>query len=84
MFIRILMSPKKGTARASDSVSRGRTGPWCLRGTVCRAGQGTYMTEKNVVFHEFSHQLDQEDGEGGRCADTRKSFVLQIMGKGAR
>ena len=50
------------STRACFRASRGRTGRSCSRG---RSEEGAAIADdgRNVVIHEFAHQLDQEKGD---------------------
>ena len=76
---------------AGDSDGRGarlgeswQNGPVVLAWDSVQGGARNIHDGKNVVFHEFSHRLDQEDGEadGAPILENRSSYKTwaQVLG----
>ena len=61
----------------SISVNRGPTGSLCCRGMTSLQGASDVQDGRNLVLHEFAHQLDREDGavDGAPLLDQRSQYV---------
>jgi len=72
-------------ARLGESSTRGAV---VLSWDHVRAGASDVDDCRNVVFHEFAHQLDAEDGrvDGAPLLPQRSSYIAwaRILGKGVR
>lgn len=87
----ILVYPHTYAAKAASngpSVRLGESwqnGPVVLAWDSVTGGARNIKDGKNVVFHEFSHQLDQEDGtaDGAPILENRSSYITwaRVLGK---
>ena len=63
--------------RTLTSVNRGPTESSCCRGMRSVQGRQTFEDGRNLVLHEFAHQLDREDGavDGTPLLDQRSQYL---------